>query len=57
MEIKKAALEDLPGILELQKLAYLSEAKLLNDYTIQPLMQTLEELENEDNKLIILDDY
>ena len=47
MEITKAAYNDLPEILKLQKLAYLSEAELHNNYTIQPLMQTLEELQNE----------
>jgi len=54
MEITKAAFEDLPKILDLQKLAYLSEAKLLNNYSIQPLTQTLKELENEFDKNIIL---
>ena len=54
MEITKAAFEDLLKILELQKLAYLSEAKLLNNYSIQPLTQTLKELENEFDKNIIL---
>jgi len=53
-EITKAAFEDLPEILGLQKLAYLSEAKLVNNYSIQPLTQTLEELENEFEKSIIL---
>jgi ribosomal protein S18 acetylase RimI-like enzyme len=38
----------------LQKLAYLSEAKLLNNYSIQPLTQTLNELEKEFDKNIIL---
>jgi ribosomal protein S18 acetylase RimI-like enzyme len=47
MNIKKALLDDLPKILDLQKQAYLSEAKLVNDFLIQPLTQTLEELENE----------
>jgi len=47
MQILKASFDDLPKILDLQKLAYLSEAKLLNDYTIQPLVQTLQELETE----------
>jgi len=47
MQILKATYDDLPKILDLQKLAYLSEAKLLNDYTIQPLTQTLQELETE----------
>jgi len=50
MEIKKAIYENLAEILSLQKLAYQSEAKLLNDYSIQPLTQTLTELQNEFNK-------
>jgi len=54
MEIVKADFGDLPQILNLQKLAYLSEAKLLNNYSIQPLTQTLQELENEFDKYIIL---
>jgi len=57
MEILRAAFEDLPEIIELQKLAYLSEAKLLNDFSIKPLTQTLEELRNEfaeyDNGIIL----
>ena len=54
MEIIKADFEDLPKILDLQKLAYLSEAKIHNNYSIQPLMQTLDELEMEFGKNIIL---
>jgi ribosomal protein S18 acetylase RimI-like enzyme len=54
VEIIKAIYEDLPEILNLQKLAYLSEAKLLNDYSIQPLKQTLDELNSEFEKNIIL---
>ena len=54
MEITKATFDDLPKILNLQKLAYLSEAKLNNNYSIQPLTQTLKELENEYGKKIIL---
>jgi ribosomal protein S18 acetylase RimI-like enzyme len=54
MEIKRANYEDLSKILDLQKSAYLSEAKLVNDYSIQPLTQTLEELEKEFSKGIIL---
>ena len=54
MEILQATIEDLPQILDLQKLAYLSEAKLVNDYSIQPLTQTLENMHNEFNKGIIL---
>ena len=47
MEIIKATYEDLAEIINLQKLAYLSEAELLNDYSIAPLTQTLTELQNE----------
>ena len=54
MEIIMANFEDLPQILNLQKLAYLSEAKILNNYSIQPLTQTLQELEKEFDKSIIL---
>jgi ribosomal protein S18 acetylase RimI-like enzyme len=54
VEIIKAIYKDLPEILNLQKLAYLSEAKLLDDYSIQPLKQTLDELNNEFEKNIIL---
>ena len=54
MEIFKAAKDDLSKILDLQKLAYLSEAEIHNDYSIQPLTQTIEELENEYENCIIL---
>jgi ribosomal protein S18 acetylase RimI-like enzyme len=53
-QIEKAAFEDLQKILNLQKLSFLSEAKLLNNFSIKPLMQTQEELENEFAKSIIL---
>lgn len=45
--IERANLNDLEDILKLQYLAYQSEAKLLNNFTIQPLTQTLEELVQE----------
>ena len=54
MEILKATIEDLHNILNLQKLAYLSEAKLVNNYAIQPLTQTISELETEFHKGVIL---
>ncbi len=54
MLILKAEMTDLVLILELQYLAYKSEAELLNDYTIQPLKETLEELEQEFRNGIIL---
>lgn len=52
--IKEAEISDLREILELQYLAYQSEAKLFNDPDIQPLKQTLSDLENEFDKGIIL---
>jgi ribosomal protein S18 acetylase RimI-like enzyme len=46
--------EDAPEILELQKLAYQSEAAIYSDYAIAPLKQTLEELQSDFKSLIIL---
>jgi ribosomal protein S18 acetylase RimI-like enzyme len=43
--ITYASTEDAAALLELQKLAYQSEAKLYNDLSIPPLIQTMEELE------------
>lgn len=54
MEIMNAELEDLKEILELQYLAYQSEARLHNNYSIQPLVQILEEVEQEYQKGTIL---
>jgi ribosomal protein S18 acetylase RimI-like enzyme len=45
--IAPAAFEDVEAILALQKLAYRSEAAIYDDYTIQPLVQTLEEIQEE----------
>ena len=50
----KAEKTDLVLLLVLQYLAYKSEAELLNDYTIQLLKETLEELEQEFRNGIIL---
>lgn len=44
MEIQQAAKTDAVEILALQKLAYLSEARIYEDYTIPPQTQTIEEL-------------
>jgi N-acetylglutamate synthase-like GNAT family acetyltransferase len=54
LEIDKAKYEDLPQILDLQKLAYLSEAEIMNNYKIKPLTQTLEKLQNEFADHIVL---
>ena len=54
MNIEKAEVKDLEEILSLQKLAYISEAEIYNDYSIPPLVQTLESLREEyGNKLIL----
>ena len=50
VNILRAEKNDLPKILELQKIAYLSEAEIHNDYSIQPLNQSIEELEREYEK-------
>lgn len=42
--ITAASPADAAAILALQKLAYQSEARLYNDFSIPPLLQTLEEL-------------
>src|SRR3989339_1428137 len=43
----RANKEDIPAILELQKLAYQKEAILYDDWTIPPLTQTLSEIQAE----------
>ena len=52
--ITYASTEDAVAILELQKLAYQSEAKLYNDFSIPPLIQTMEELEVDFNSKFFL---
>lgn len=47
MTVKKAEFDELQAILDLQYLAYQSEAKLLNNPNIPPLKQTLEDIEKE----------
>jgi GNAT superfamily N-acetyltransferase len=47
MIIQKATIEDLPKILDLQKLCYQENAQRYNDFCIQPLQQTLIDLERE----------
>jgi ribosomal protein S18 acetylase RimI-like enzyme len=54
MLIQRAEPNDLAVILSLQYLAYQSEARLINDWTIQPLTQTLREVEAEYQKGVIL---
>jgi len=45
MNIERASIEDAREILNLQKVAYIAEAEIYNDYTLPPLMQTLEQIE------------
>ena len=54
MNIEKAEREDLQDILDLQYLAYQSEARLFNNMDIPPLKQTLEDVFNEYKIGIIL---
>jgi ribosomal protein S18 acetylase RimI-like enzyme len=54
MTISKAQYDDLQEILDLQYLAYQSEAKLFGNKDIPPLKQTLDELRDEYNNGLIL---
>jgi ribosomal protein S18 acetylase RimI-like enzyme len=54
MVVVPARLEDAATILELQKLAYRSEAMIYDDFSISPLTQTLENLQSEFNTKTIL---
>ncbi|MCU6713016.1 GNAT family N-acetyltransferase [Paenibacillus sp. J5C_2022] len=54
MLITEAEKTDLSAILQLQYKAYQSEAELYNDYEIQPLRQSLKEIEEEFEQCLIL---
>jgi predicted N-acetyltransferase YhbS len=54
MKITKAEKQDLPSILSLQKLAYQSEARLVGDYSIPPMIQTLDGIKEDFNNGVIL---
>jgi len=54
MKITKAEFSDLEQILELQYLAYQSEAILYNDFSIPPLKQTVEEIRQEFENTVFL---
>ncbi|MCD9023465.1 GNAT family N-acetyltransferase [Cohnella silvisoli] len=53
-KIERASAVDAEEILSLQKLAYQSEAKIYNDFSIEPLVQTLEQLRYQFEDHIIL---
>jgi GNAT superfamily N-acetyltransferase len=52
--IKIALKKDLEEILNLQKEAYISEAKIYNDYSIPPLHQTIDEIAAEFDEQLFL---
>lgn len=52
--ITRASLDAAGEILALQKIAYLSEAEIIDDYTIPPLHQALEDLLSEFERQIFL---
>ena len=54
IKISKSNDGDAEEILRLQYAAYQSEAQLNNDFTIQPLTQTLDELHAEYEKCVVL---
>jgi len=54
VQIAKAERRDLPAILALQRIAYQSEAALLNNYELPPLKQTLEDVAEEFERGLIL---
>ncbi|KZX15725.1 GNAT family N-acetyltransferase [Methanobrevibacter filiformis] len=45
--IEKASFEDMEEILNLQKLAFISEAEIHEDFSIKPLKQSLKEVQDE----------
>ena len=54
IEIKIAKETDLEEILQLQKIAYQSEAEIYNDFNIPPLHQTIEEVKEECKRTLFL---
>ncbi len=52
--IKKADKGDAENILKIQRMSFISEAELYNDYNIAPLIQTLDELRNDFDSYVIL---
>jgi ribosomal protein S18 acetylase RimI-like enzyme len=54
IKITKAEYNDLNDILALQKIAFLSEAEFYNDYTIEPLTQSLDSIHTDFEDYIFL---
>jgi len=53
MIIELAEDADAQAVLDLQRLAYVSEAELYNDYSIPPLTQTLEEMQSDFRRQVV----
>ena len=47
MDIQRATAADAENILHLQRVAFISEAEIYNDFSIPPLFQSLDELKGE----------
>jgi ribosomal protein S18 acetylase RimI-like enzyme len=54
MQIKEAEIQDITEILKLQYVCYQENAKRINDYKIQPLTQTMDEIIKEFSKQLFL---
>ena len=54
MKIERARRENLEEILTLQKLAFQSQAKIYDDNTLPPLVQTLEEIQKDFDNYVFL---
>lgn len=54
MAIARASVEEAGEILRLQKTAYVSEAELIDDFTIPPMKQTMDEILSEFTRQIFL---
>jgi hypothetical protein len=54
IEIKQASIEDAEIILQIQIQAYLSEVEIYNDYSIPPLIQSLNEMRKEFSQQVFL---
>ena len=52
--IEPANIKDVKPILELQKLAYQSEGKRYNDFSLPPLTQTFDDIKNDFAKQTVL---
>ena len=52
--IKRANVENAAQILDLQKLAFQSQARIYDDYELPPLTQTLEEIQDDFDRKVVL---